>query len=101
MKTVYEKFPAKILFFVSLGVVGYFCLLCLNANMIKSDFVLIGVFQELLTLPLLLVQLILFILSIIYCINNKFRFKSYSLWAFFILLVGNSIFLGSLIIGWI
>jgi len=101
MKTVFEKFPAKILFFVSLGVIGYFCLLCLNTYIIKSDFVLIGVFQELLTLPLLLVQLALFILSIIHSINDKFRFNSYSLWTFLILLVSNSIFLGSLIISWI
>jgi len=86
------------LFFVSLGVVGYFCLLCLNACIFKSDSVLIGVFQEMLTLPLLIIQLALFIISIIYCINDRFRFKSYTLWTLFILLVSNLFLLGSFIV---
>jgi hypothetical protein len=99
VKTLLEKFSTKRLFFVSLGVAGCFCLLCLNAYIVKSDFVLIGVFQELLTLPLMLIQLALFVLSIMYCMNDKFRIKSYSLWTFLILLVSNSLFLGSIIAG--
>ena len=98
MKNLLEKFTSEKLFFVSLAVVGYFCLLCLNAYVIKSSFVLIGVFQELLTLPLLLFQLVLLVLSIMHCINDKFRIKTYSLWTFLILLISNSIFLGSIII---
>ena len=82
-------------FFVSSGVAGYFCLLCLNAYVIKSDFVLIGVFQELFTIPLLLFQWVLLILSIIYCIQNKFRLKTYSFWSFLILLVSNTCLLAS------
>ena len=40
MKILFEKFTGKRFFFVTLGVVGYFCLLCLNVFFIKSDFVL-------------------------------------------------------------
>ena len=92
-----KLFEGKTLFFVSLGVVGYFCLVCLNTYIVKSDFVLIGVFQEMLTLPLLLFQLVLLVLSVINCIKDKFRIKTYSFYSFIILLVSNSYFLGSLI----
>lgn len=98
MRTLHEKISAKTLFFASFGVVAYFCLLYLNANIIRSDLVLIGAFQEMFTLPLLLIQLALFVLSIMYSINDKFRIKSYSLWAFLILLVSNSFFWVSLVI---
>jgi len=93
---MYEVFTPKRLFFVSLGVVGYFCLLYLNAYVVKSDFVLIGVFQEMLTLPLLFAQLALWVVSIIYSIKEKFRVKSYSFWTFLILLLNNTFCIGSL-----
>lgn len=89
MKKMVEKFTGKIFFFVSLCVVGYFCLLCLNAYVVKSDFILIGFVQELLTLPLILFQLVLFILSILHCMKDQFRIKRYSFWSFFVLLVSN------------
>ena len=98
MKTLIDLFAGKFLFYLSLGVVGYFCLVCLDTYVIKSDFVLIGVFREMLTLPLLLFQLVLLVFSIINCIKEKFRIKTYSFWSFLVLLVSNSIFLGSLII---
>ena len=98
MKNLLEKFTGKRLFFVSLVVVGYFCLLCLNAYFFKSNFVLIGVFQELLTLPLLLFQLALLFFSIMHCIKDKFRIITYSFWTFLILLISNSFFLGSFIL---
>lgn len=90
MKIILEKFAGKNFFFVSLGVVVYFCMLCLNAYVIKSDFIYIGIFQELLTLPLILFQLVLLVLSILHCIKDKFRIKTYSFWSFFILLISNS-----------
>ena len=98
MKNLLDKFTSKRLFFVSLAVAGYFCLLCLNAYVVRSDFVLIGVFQELLSLPLLLFQLALLFFSIMHCVKEKFRIKTYSLWTFLILLISNSFFLGSIII---
>ena len=95
MKILFDWLPPKRFFFVSLGVVGYFCLLLLNAYIIKSDFVLIGVFQELLTLPLLfIVQPGLLLFSIVNCVNEKFRLKSWSLATFLVLLISNLFFLG-------
>jgi hypothetical protein len=78
---------SKKLFYASLVVVGYFLFLFLNAYLIKSKFVLIGVFQELITIPMLLGQLILFGFSIKYSISDKFSMKKYSTWSFIILLV--------------
>lgn len=95
MKTILEKFTGKKFFFVSLVVVGYFCVLCLNAYIIKSDFIFIGIFQEALTLPLMLFQLILLILSILHCIKDKFRVKTYSFWSFFILLTSSLFIINS------
>lgn len=97
MKIIFEKFGGKKFLFVSLGVVGYFCVLCLNAYIIKSDFIFIGIFQELLTLPLVLFQLVLLVLSILHCIKDKFRIKTYSFWSFFILLASNLFIFSSLL----
>ncbi len=93
-----EIISNKNLFYFSLLTAGYFILLCVNAYIIKSDFILIGVLQELLTLPMLIIQLFLFLISIKHCIKDKFRIRQYSFWAFSILLVGNLSTLGSLII---
>lgn len=84
-----EKLTGKKIFFVSMGVVGYFCVLCLNANILKSDSIFMGVLQELLTLPLMLFQLVLLFLSILQCIKDKFRVTTYSFWSLFILLASN------------
>ena len=97
MKTLFGITP-KILFYVSLCVIGYFCLLCMNAYIIKSNFFLIGVLQEILTLPLLFIQFVLLFVSMQYCFNDKFKIKSYSLWTFILLLISNFYFLGSFII---
>lgn len=97
MKKIFEKFTGKIFFFVSLCVVGYFCLLCLNTYIVKSDFVLIGIFQELLTLPLILFQLMLLVLSAFHCMKDKFRVKTYSFWSFLVLLAGNLFVINSFV----
>jgi len=97
VKRMFEKFAGKRFFFVSLGVVGYFCLLCLNVFVIKSDFVLIGVFREIFTLPLLLLQFVLLVLSIMHCIKDKYRIKTFSFWSFLILLASNAFCIGSFI----
>ena len=88
---------SKRLFLMSLCVIGYFCLLGLNAYIVKSNFILIGVFQELLTLPLLFIQFVLLVFSIIFVIKGNFRIKTYSFWTFLLLLISNSFCLGPLI----
>ena len=99
MKMMSEKLVGKGFFLMSLSVVGYFCLLYLNAYVIKADFVLIGFFQEILTFPfLILVQPTLLVLSFVSFVENKFRIKTYSFWSFLILLVSNVFFLGDFIL---
>ena len=97
-----EKFKSKRFFFVTLGVVGYFCLLLLVSN-IKIDNVfitqIIRFVGEITLLPLMfLVIPALLILSIIYCIKDKFRIKNYSFWSFLILLISNVFWIASFII---
>ena len=94
---MFNKFSGKRFFCVSLGVVGYFCFLLLNTYVIKSDFCLIGVLQELLTLPLLIFQLALLVLSVIHCIKDKYRIRTYSFWSFIMLLVSNAFCIGSFV----
>ena len=95
MKILLEKFTSKKLFFVSLGVIGYFCLLFLNAYVVKSDLILIGVFQELLTLPLMMFQLTLLVFSVLHWIKDRFRIKTYSFVSLLILLASNFFILAS------
>lgn len=97
IKKTIGKFAGKKFFWVSFSVAGYFCLLCLNTYVIKSDFILIGIFQEMLTLPLIFFQMILFVFSILHCIKDKFRVMTYSFWSFIILLGSNLFILNSLI----
>ena len=93
-----EKFAGKKFFFVSISVVGFVCFHILNWYILHLEFIFIRFFGELLMFPLIfLVQPVLFVLSIVYCINDKFRIKSYSFWSFLILLVSNSFTIGSFI----
>jgi len=91
-----KKIITQKLFYLSLCVAGYFVLLWINAYAIKFNLALIGFFQELLTIPLLIVLLFLFILSVKYCIDDKFRIKKYSFWTFFTLLITILLSFGSL-----
>jgi len=91
-----EKINNKKLFYLSFCIAGYFLLLFINAYIIKSNFILIGIFQELLTIPMLIVLLFLFILSVKYSVADKFRIKKYSFWTFLILLVTILLTFGSL-----
>lgn len=89
------------MFFCTLSVAGYFGLLFLNGYVIRSNFVLIGVFQELLTIPLILLQLLLLVVGAIHCVSDRFRIRTYSFWSFIILLIMNSLVFGSFIRAWI
>ena len=97
-----EIFSGKKLFFASLGVVGYFCFLILDYYILHIDKPikhLIQFIHELIGLPLLfLVQPTLLVFSIIHCVKDKFRIKTYSFWSFLILLVSNAYFGGGIII---
>ena len=63
----------RILIIVNFTIVSYFVLIYL-INLYNIDFVLIGVFRELLTIPFLLAQIVFLVISIIYLIKNKRNF---------------------------
>ncbi len=93
---MFKKINEKKLFYLSFCIAGYFLLLCLNTYIIKSNFILIGVFQELLTIPMLIVLLLVFILSVKYSVDDKFRMNKYSFWTFLTSIVTILLTFGSL-----
>ncbi|KAB4452134.1 hypothetical protein GAN75_21175 [Bacteroides thetaiotaomicron] len=97
MDMITKIISEKKLFWISFAIVGYFCLLYLNAYFAKSDLVFIGWVQELLTIPFILFQFILLIIAILYCIKETFRINRYSFGSFFILLTNNLFVICSLI----
>ena len=78
---------------MSLGVVGYHCFLTIDYYVLHSNIFHIQIFRfigEIITIPLVfLIYPGLFVFSIIHCIHEKFRIKSWSFWSFLILLIGN------------
>jgi len=66
----------------------------LNSTYIKSEFVLIGVIQELLTIPCLLLQPILLFIALLKLFKGNYKRKGY-------LIVASSILLISIVTTWI
>ena len=85
----------KIVFFASIGTTAFLLLLYLNSTVFKSDIVLTGVFQELMTLPCILAQPILLFLAIRGFYLNKYKIISYPLTSAIIVLIAFIITWGS------
>ena len=77
----------KSLFYSSIFIFCYFLFLVINFHIIRSRAFIIGFFQELLTIPLLLVQPFLLYTVFQNWHNEKYRFNSISAWTAIILLV--------------
>ena len=60
----------KNLIIVNFAIVSYFILIWL-INFYKIDFVLIGVFREILTVPFLIAQIVFLVIGIKYLIKSK------------------------------
>ena len=89
-----EKSGGETFFVLSCVVVGYFSFLFINAYVLKSNFFLISVIAEIITIPMMLLQFVIFILSIFNMIKDKFQGENtYSFWSFLILLISNVIIL--------
>lgn len=86
---------SKILFYISWLSSLYFIFLALNHYVIKSRFILIGVVQELITVPLIFGQLAICVMSLIYSSKKGFKFKEYSFLAFLISLVNILVIVGT------
>ena len=61
------------LIIVNFAIVSYFILIWL-INFYKIDFVLIGVFREMLTIPFLIAQIVFLVIGIKYLIKNQINF---------------------------
>lgn len=97
---MFDKANAKIFFFISCGLTLYFSFLFFNFYVLKSDFVLIGVFQELLTIPLLLAQLFLLGVTLNNWRKDGFRLIGYSFWSFIMLLLMSTIMVLASVFKW-
>ena len=58
---------------INFVIIAYFCLIYV-LNFYKIDFVLIGVFREMLTIPFLLAQILFLVLGITHLIKYKTHF---------------------------
>lgn len=86
----YEKMKKniKIFFHLSWASSLYFILVALETyRVIKIDTVIFGVIREMITLPLIGIQLMLFVWTLIYVIKDTENRKSYMLWTFLISLI--------------
>lgn len=84
----------KLLFHLSWVSSFYFILVALETyGVIKIDAIIFGVIRELITLPLIAIQLVLFIWTLIYLIKNPSDRKGYMLWTFLISMVNSAIFI--------
>jgi hypothetical protein len=63
-------FSNRNLTIVNFAIVFYFILIWL-VNVYQIDFVLVGVFRELFTIPFLLAQIVFLVIGIIYLMKNK------------------------------
>jgi len=85
----------KQLFYLSVIIGLYFSLLFINTYVFQFDFLALGILQEVLTLPLLLLQLILLVFSFLRIYRNKFSSFGYGLWSFLILIAYSLLTIGS------
>lgn len=72
----------KLIFIISLIITVYFLSLFLNAYVIEFENGLFRFIGELITIPILIGQLFVLVISIKYTIEDKFSLKTYSFWAF-------------------
>lgn len=70
----------KTLFILSALIFTYFLFLVINSEFLHISSVGFGVFQELFTLPLLLVQVIIFVYTISVLIEKKFKVNKSLFW---------------------
>lgn len=90
MKT-YSINAKKMVLYASILTSLFFLMLYLNNVHFKSSFVLIGVFQELLSIPFLLIQPVLLVLAFKGLIKESYNVLSYSFLSVAILLTSMSI----------
>lgn len=76
---IFSKFKQKLIFLAAFITVLYFLFLYLNSNYFKIDFILLGILQEFVTLPMMLLQFVLLFFSTASLFCNTVKNKSYPL----------------------
>ncbi len=85
----------KRLFWISLVIVSHLAFTFLNYRYFKLDFVLIGVFRELLTIPLFILQFVVLFFALKNFFSAKTSLKTYSLFTAIILGTSSVLTFGS------
>lgn len=88
----------RFVFFGSFATSFVLLLIYLNYSLVQSDFVLIGVFQELLTIPCILSQPILLFLAIRGFYIDNYNIISYSFFSIIVSLVTLILSFGSVLL---
>ena len=88
----------EIIFHISIIASLFLLFIYLNSTILKLNYILIGVFQELLTIPCILIQPVLLFLSLRRFIKIKFKVKSYTFYTLILSLMTMILTWGSLII---
>ncbi|RZA02285.1 MAG: hypothetical protein EOP47_07440 [Sphingobacteriaceae bacterium] len=87
----------KRLFILSIITVVFFSLLFLNAYVLKSEYVLIGVIHEMTTIPMLLFLAFLVYFSVKFSLKDRFSIKKASFWSLAMLICLVVVLVGSFI----
>ena len=88
-----QKNNAKAFFYLACAATVYFGLLILNTYVTRFTYFLIGIFQELFTIPFMLLQIILLAMTLNNWRKEGFLLKGYSFWAFAMLIVTSLVML--------
>ena len=84
------KLTNRKLFYASVFISCYFILLTLNQYFVRLKYVIIGVVQELLTIPLLILQLVLLFIAIKrWATEDSFSVIKLPFWAALVLLINS------------
>lgn len=79
----------KTIFTLSLCILSWFILLILNSRFFKLDLVIISVIQEMFTLPVMVIQLLLLILAFLNFKKSNYSLQSYAFWGLVVLMATN------------
>jgi hypothetical protein len=89
MEAFPQKNNSKTFFYLACAATVYFGFLLLNAYVTRFTSVLIGIFQELLTIPFIMLQLILLLMTFNNWRKESFQLHGYSFLAFLILITSS------------
>ncbi len=91
MEAFPQKNNAKTFFYLACAATAYFGFLLLNAYVTRFEYVLLGVFQELLTIPFMILQLFLLVMTINNWRKEGFQLQGYSFLAVIILILSSAV----------